>query len=156
VLFIPQYILFRDLGWLNSLKPLVVPTFFGNPFYIFLIRQFLRTLPRSLDEAALLDGANQWQIFTRIILPLCRPILVTVAAFTFVAHWNDYLGPLIYLRDPSRMTAAVGILLFRGDQETLVSWVMAAAIVTVIPVILVFIWTQKYYVQGISTTGGKE
>ncbi|MGI8689387.1 MAG: carbohydrate ABC transporter permease [Thermomicrobiales bacterium] len=156
VLFIPQYILFRDLGWLNSLKPLVVPTFFGNPFYIFLIRQFLRTLPRSLDEAALLDGATQWQVFTRIILPLCRPILVTVAAFTFVAHWNDYLGPLIYLRDPSRMTAAVGILLFRGDQETLVSWVMAAAVITVIPVVLVFLWTQKYYVQGIATTGGKE
>jgi multiple sugar transport system permease protein len=156
VLFIPQYILFRDLGWLNSLKPLVVPTFFGNPFFIFLIRQFFRTLPASLDEAALLDGANQWQIFTRIILPLSRPIIVTVAAFTFVTHWNDYLGPLIYLREPSRMTAAVGILLFRGDQETLVSWVMAAAVITVIPVILVFIWTQKYYVQGIATTGGKE
>lgn len=156
VLFIPQYILFRDLGWLNSLKPLVVPTFFGNPLYIFLIRQFLRTLPTSLDEAATLDGANQWQIFTRIIVPLSRPIIVTVAAFSFVTHWNDYLGPLIYLREPSRMTAAVGILLFRGDAETLISWVMAAAVVMVIPVVAVFIWTQKYYVAGIATSGLKE
>ncbi len=155
VLLIPQYIIFRDLGWLDSLKPLIVPTFFGNPFYIFLIRQFLRGLPLSLDEAALLDGANQWQIFTRIMLPLSKPIVVTVAAFSFVTHWNDYLGPLIYLRDPSRMTASVGLLLFRGDPETVVSWVMAAAVITVIPVVLVFIWTQKYYVQSVATSGGK-
>jgi multiple sugar transport system permease protein len=155
VLLIPQYILFRDLGWLDSLKPLVVPTFFGNPFYIFLIRQFLRGLPTSLEEAALLDGANHWQIFTRIMVPLSKPIIVTVAAFSFVTHWNDYFGPLIYLRDPSRMTASVGLLLFRGDPETVVSWVMAAAVITVIPVILVFIWTQKYYVQSVATSGGK-
>ena len=155
VLLIPQYILFRDLGWLDSLKPLVVPTFFGNPFYIFLIRQFLRGLPLSLDEAALLDGANHWQIFTRIMLPLAKPIVVTVAAFSFVTHWNDYLGPLIYLREPSRMTASVGLLLFRGDPETIVSWVMAAAVITVIPVVLVFIWTQRYYVQSVATSGGK-
>lgn len=155
VLLIPQYIIFRDLGWLDSLKPLIVPTFFGNPFYIFLIRQFLRGLPVSLDEAALLDGANQWQIFTRIMLPLSKPIVVTVAAFSFVTHWNDYLGPLIYLRDPSRMTASVGLLLFRGDPETVVSWVMAAAVITVIPVVLVFIWTQKYYVQSVATSGVK-
>ena len=155
VLLIPQYIIFRDLGWLDSLKPLIVPTFFGNPFYIFLIRQFLRGLPVSLDEAALLDGANQWQIFTRIMLPLSKPIVVTVAAFSFVTHWNDYLGPLIYLHDPSRMTASVGLLLFRGDPETVVSWVMAAAVITVIPVVLVFIWTQKYYVQSVATSGGK-
>ncbi len=156
VLFIPQYLLFRNLGWLDSLKPLVVPTFFGNPFYIFLVRQFMRTIPTTLDEAALLDGASRWQIFTRIILPLSRPIIVTVAAFAFVTHWNDYLGPLIYLHDPSRMTAAVGILLFRGDQETLISWVMAAAVIMIVPVVAVFIWTQKYYIQGISTTGSKE
>lgn len=155
MLLIPQYIIFRDLGWLDSLKPLIVPTFFGNPFYIFLIRQFLRGLPVSLEEAALLDGANQWQIFTRIMLPLAKPIVVTVAAFSFVTHWNDYLGPLIYLRDPSRMTASVGLLLFRGDPETVVSWVMAAAVITVIPVVLVFIWTQKYYVQSVATAGGK-
>lgn len=155
VLLIPQYILFRELGWLDSLKPLVVPTFFGNPFYIFLIRQFLRGLPASLDEAALLDGANQWQIFWRIMVPLSKPIIVTVAAFSFVTHWNDYFGPLIYLRDPSRMTASVGLLLFRGDPETVISWVMAAALITVIPVVLVFIWTQKYYVQSVASTGGK-
>jgi ABC-type glycerol-3-phosphate transport system permease component len=155
VLLIPQYILFRELGWLDSLKPLVVPTFFGNPLYIFLIRQFLRGLPTSLEEAALLDGANHWQIFWRIMVPLAKPIIVTVAAFSFVTHWNDYFGPLIYLRDPSRMTASVGLLLFRGDPETVVSWVMAAAVITVIPVVLVFLWTQKYYVQSVASTGGK-
>ena len=155
VLLIPQYILFRELGWLYSLKPLVVPTFFGNAFYIFLIRQFLRGLPTSLEEAALLDGANYWQIFWRIMVPLSKPIIVTVAAFSFVTHWNDYFGPLIYLRDPSRMTASVGLLLFRGDPETVVSWVMAAAVITVIPVIAVFMWTQKYYVQSVASTGGK-
>jgi multiple sugar transport system permease protein len=155
VLLIPQYILFRELGWLDSLKPLVVPTFFGNAFYIFLIRQFLRGLPTSLEEAAVLDGANHWQIFWRIMVPLSKPIIVTVAAFSFVTHWNDYFGPLIYLRDPSRMTASVGLLLFRGDPETVVSWVMAAAVITVIPVVLVFMWTQKYYVQSVASTGGK-
>jgi len=155
VLLIPQYILFRELGWLDSLKPLVVPTFFGNPFYIFLIRQFLRGLPTSLEEAAVLDGANHWQIFWRIMVPLAKPIIVTVAAFSFVTHWNDYFGPLIYLRDPSRMTASVGLLLFRGDPETVVSWVMAAAVITIIPVVAVFMWTQKYYVQSVASTGGK-
>jgi multiple sugar transport system permease protein len=127
VLLIPQYILFRELGWLDSLKPLVVPTFFGNPFYIFLIRQFLRGLPphwmRRPCWTARTSGRSSGGSWSR----LSKPIIVTVAAFSFVTHWNDYFGPLIYLRDPSRMTASVGLLLFRGDPETVISWVMAAA-----------------------------
>lgn len=156
VTLIPQYILFRELGWLNSFLPLIVPTYFGTPFYVFLLRQFFLTIPRELDEAAIVDGASRLGIFLQIILPLSRPILTTIIAFSFIAHWNDFFGPLIYLTDPGKMTVAVGLLTFRNDTETLFHLLMAASVIALVPVIVVFFLAQRYFVSSITMTGMKE
>ena len=109
VTFIPLYITFRNIGWLNTYAPLIVPTFLGNAFFIFLLRQFLLQLPDELLDAARVDGANEWRIFLQIVLPLCRPVLAVVALFQFIGSWNDFFGPLIYLSDKSKLTIALGI-----------------------------------------------
>ncbi len=156
VTLIPQYILFRELGWLDTLKPLVVPAFFGSAIYIFLMRQFFMTIPMELDESALMDGANRWDIFARIIMPLSKPIVVTIIAFSFVSHWNDFFGPLIYLNRPDSMTLAVGLLLFKGDVDTLFHLLMAASVIVLVPVIVVFFVAQRYFVSSITMTGLRE
>lgn len=156
VTLIPQYILFRELGWLDTLKPLIVPTFFGSAIYIFLMRQFFLTIPAELDEAALMDGANRWDIFARIIMPLSKPIAVTIIAFSFVSHWNDFFGPLIYLDRPDSMTLAVGLLLFKGDVDTLFHLLMAASVIVLVPVVVVFFVAQRYFVTSITMTGLRE
>src|SRR5262249_5436226 len=125
VTLVPQYILFRELGWLDSLKPPVLPACCGSAFYSFPMRQFFLTIPPELDDSALIDGANRWDIFTRVIIPLSKPIVVTILAFSFVSHWNDFFGPLIYLNHKDRMTLAVGLLLFKGDVDTLYHLLMA-------------------------------
>jgi ABC-type glycerol-3-phosphate transport system permease component len=156
VTLIPQYILFRQLGWLNTLLPLVVPIYFGNAFYIFLFRQFFLTLPRELDEAAVMDGANPFDVYVRIILPLSRPIVVTVAAFTFISYWNDFFGPLIYLNRPQQMTLAVGLLFFKSDTDTLVHLLLAASLITLLPIIIIFLLAQRYFVRSVVMSGLKE
>lgn len=156
VTLIPQYILFRELGWLDTLRPLIVPAFFGSALYIFLMRQFFLGIPRELDESALIDGANRWQIYVKVILPLSKPIIVTIVAFSFVSHWNDFLGPLIYLNRPESMTLAVGLLLFKGDVDTLYHLLMAAAVFVVSPVVIVFFFAQRYFVTSITMTGLRE
>ncbi len=155
VVMIPQYILFRELGWLDTLLPLVVPTYFGGAFYIFLLRQFFLTIPRELDEAALMDGANRFAIYWRIILPLSRPILVTVIAFVFIGTWNDFMGPLIYLSTRERMTVALGLLQFRGE-GAIMNLLMAASVVALAPIVVVFFFAQRYFIAGITLTGMKE
>jgi multiple sugar transport system permease protein len=157
VLLIPQYLLFKQLGWLDSLLPLVVPQWFGSAFYIFLLRQFFMTIPRELDEAALVDGANRLDIFWRILLPLCRPILITVFALSFVAHWNDFFGPLVYLNSQKNMVVAVALRLFAMSQQALpIHELMAASVTSVIPVIILFLFAQRAFVRGITMTGLKE
>ena len=156
VTVIPQYILFRELGWLNTLLPLIVPAYFGNAFYIFLLRQFFLALPREMDEAALVDGAGYVDIYRRIVLPLSRPILVTITAFSFIAHWNDFFGPLIYLNSPKQMTLAVGLLFFKSDTDSLVHLLLAASLITLLPIVLVFLLAQRYFVASIMMTGLKE
>jgi multiple sugar transport system permease protein len=155
VVMIPQYILFRELGWLDSLKPLIVPTFFGGAFYIFLLRQFFMSIPQELDEAALMDGANRFDIYWRIILPLSRPILVTVVAFVFIGTWNDFLGPLIYLSTRNNMTVALGLLQFRGE-GAIMNLLMAASVVALAPIVTIFFFAQRYFIAGITLTGMKE
>jgi multiple sugar transport system permease protein len=155
VTLIPQFILFRTLGWLDTLLPLIVPTFFGTPFYIFLLRQFMLTLPTELDDAARIDGANPLDIYWRIILPLTTPALATVGIFSFVYHWNDFFGPLIYLTTPEKMTIAVGLQLFRGQWGTDFSLLMAASTAAVLPIIALFFVAQKTFIQGIALTGMK-
>lgn len=155
VTLIPLFIVFKDLAWVNTLKPLIVPTIFGNPFYIFLLRQFYLTLPLELDEAARLDGCSSFGILWRIVAPLSVPAIATVALFSFIAQWNDFLGPLIYLNDLNKMTVAVGLQFFKGQYSTDWNLLMAASTAAVLPIIVVFFFTQKLFIQGIALTGLK-
>ncbi|PAE06534.1 ABC transporter permease [Terribacillus saccharophilus] len=156
VVMIPQYIIFSELGWLNSLKPLVVPAFFGHPFFIFLLVQFIRTIPRELDEAATIDGANTFQIFYKVILPLIVPALATTAIFTFYWTWDNLLGPVLYLNSPEKYTVSMALNMFLSN-ETVSNWgaMFAMSIVTLVPVFVIFFIFQRYVVEGISTTGLK-
>jgi ABC-type glycerol-3-phosphate transport system permease component len=155
VTMIPLFLLFFRLGWLNTFKPLIVPSFFGSPFYIFLLRQFFMTLPKELDDAATIDGCGALGIFWRIILPLAEPALATVAVFAFIYNWNDFLRPLIYLTSMEKMTIAVGLRMFQGYHYTEMHLMMAASTVALIPVIVAFFIAQKYFIQGIALTGMK-
>jgi ABC-type glycerol-3-phosphate transport system permease component len=160
VTMIPQYLLFHRLGWLNTFAPLVVPSWAGGgAFTVFLLRQFLLTIPRDLDEAALMDGANSFQILWRIILPLARPALATVAILQFLGHWNDFLGPFIYLSKRELFTMAVGLRYFqtlpdllREPKEHLL---MTATIIMTLPAIALFFAAQRYFVRGIVMSGLK-
>jgi ABC-type glycerol-3-phosphate transport system permease component len=155
VTMVPTFMLFHALGWVDSFLPLTVPALFGSPFYIFLLRQFFLTLPPELEEAARLDGANTFQIITRIVVPLSGPALATVAVFTFQASWNDFLGPLIYLGNQQLYTVTLGLNQFRQSYTTDWSYLMAASVVTTLPILIVFLVGQRYFVQGIALTGLK-
>ncbi|MFC4404883.1 carbohydrate ABC transporter permease [Gracilibacillus xinjiangensis] len=156
VVMIPQYIIFAELGWLNSLKPLVVPAYFGHPFFIFLLVQFIRTIPRELDEAATIDGCNTFQIYYRIILPLVVPALATTAIFTFYWTWDNLLGPVLYLNSPEKYTVSMALNMFLSN-ETVSNWgaMFAMSTVSLIPVFVIFFIFQRYVVEGISTSGLK-
>jgi multiple sugar transport system permease protein len=155
VTMIPVYIGFNSLGWINSFKPLIVPAFFGSPFYIFLLRQFFLTLPPELEDAARVDGANTLQILWHIILPISTPAMATVAIFTFQTTWNDFLAPLIYLHDQTKYTISLGLNFFRSSYDVRWAYLMAASLVTMLPVILVFFLAQRQFIKGISITGLK-
>jgi len=156
------YIIFaRDLDWtgidwIGTLRPLIVPSFFGDAFSIFLLRQFFLTIPQELSDAARIDGCSEWGIFTRVMLPLSRPALTVVALFTFMGAWNDFLGPLVYLQDPSQYTLALGLQTFQS-QHGGTEWnlLMAASVLVILPVIILFFLAQKTFIQGIATTGMK-
>jgi ABC-type glycerol-3-phosphate transport system permease component len=155
VTLIPQFILFNNLGWLDTFLPLIVPAYFGSAFYIFLLRQFFMTLPIDMDEAAFIDGANRFQIMWRIIVPLAKPAIATVTVFSFIYNWNDFFGPLIYLTRQEHMTLAVGLQLFRGQYDTDYAHMMAGATVAIIPVLAVFFIAQDFFVKSIALTGIK-
>ena len=160
VILIPTFLLFRSLGWLDTLLPLIVPSFFGGgAFYIFLLRQFFLTLPRELDEAAKIDGANSFQILIRILLPLAVPALITTAIFSFLAHWNDFLEPLIFLSSAENYTIALGLRYFQTlpqeAQEPREHLLMAASLLTTLPILIIFFVAQKYFVRGIVMSGIK-
>lgn len=156
VLMVPIYDLFKDLGWIGTFRPLWVPAFFGSAFNIFLLRQFLRTIPFELSEAARIDGASEWRIFMDVVMPLSKPALAVVALFHFMATWNDFLGPLLYLQDQKFFTLSLG-LQFYQSQAGGTQWnlLMAASFLVVAPVILLFFFTQKQFIQGIASTGIK-
>ncbi len=156
VVMVPQYIVFSKLDWLNSIRPLTVPAYFGTPFFIFLLVQFIRTIPRELDEAAIIDGCGTFKIFTKIILPLITPSLATVAIFSFYWTWDALLGPVLYLNSPSKYTVSMALNMFLSN-ETVSNWgaMFAMSIVTLIPVFLIFFIFQRYVVEGISTSGLK-
>lgn len=156
VLLIPQYILFSKFGWLNTFYPLIVPYFFGIPIYIFLFRQFFLRMPVELAEAARIDGASEFRIFLRVFLPLAKPALIVVALLQFVAGWNDFLGPLIYLNDKSLSTLVLGMEYFRQNQYQVdVGGQAAYSILIVAPVVLVFFLAQRRFIEGITLTAVK-
>lgn len=156
VLMVPLYGVFRELGWIGTLLPLWVPAWFGSAFNIFLMRQFFRTIPEEMSEAARIDGAGEWTIFWRLILPLSTPVLVVAALFHFLFAWNDFLGPLLYLTRQETFTLAIALQNYQ-TQAGGVEWplLMAASAVVVAPVILLFFLAQKTFIQGVATTGSK-
>lgn len=157
ILLIPTYILFSKIGWLDTLTPLIVPSFFGGgAFNIFLLRQFFKTIPRELDQAATIDGANSFQIYYKIMLPAVRPALITVAVLSVAFHWNDFLNPLIYLNSDQNFTLAIGLQFFQNSYgSSQVQMLMAVSLITVIPLLILFFIGQKYFVQGITMSGLK-
>lgn len=160
VTLIPQYVLFHRMDWINTFKPLWVPAWFGgNAFAIFLIRQFIMSLPKELDEAALIDGASYPRIFFQILAPLCKPVLATITVITFNDVWNDFINPVIYLQLPEKYTLAAGLNYFRtvpemGGEPTQ-HLLLAASVMVITPVILLFFATQRYFVRGIVLSGIK-
>ena len=155
VTMIPQFIIFKNLGWINTFHPLTWPSFTGTAFFIFLLRQFYMGITMELSDAARIDGCNEFSIYGRIILPLSRPVLATVGLFTFLWNWNDFLGPLIYLNDNDKYTIALGLYGFLSHRRTEWALLMAAATATILPVIIVFFFTQRTFIQGITLTGIK-
>ncbi|MEC0369789.1 carbohydrate ABC transporter permease [Paenibacillus chibensis] len=151
VTMIPMFIMFKEAGWVDTFLPLIIPSFFGGgAFNIFLIRQFMRGIPKDLDEAAFMDGASRWSIFTRIMLPLSKPPLIAVAIFTFMGVWNDFQGPLIYLNTNTKYTLALGLSMFKGLYNVEWNMLMAATVLIMLPAIIVFFFLQKYFIEGIS------
>jgi multiple sugar transport system permease protein len=160
VTLIPQFVLFYNLGWVNTVLPLWVPAWFGGGgLAIFLMRQFMLTLPRDLDEAALIDGASYFRIFWSILLPLSKPVLATLAIITAIASWSDFLGPLIYLNSPEKFTLAVGLRFFVTAPdvggEPMHHLIMAACVMYMLPMTLLYFFFQRFFVQGIVTSGIK-
>lgn len=150
VTMIPQYMEFNLFGWINTLKPLIVPAWFGSAYYIFLMRQFLMGVPRDFEEAARIDGANAFQIYYKIFLPILKPSLILVGVLNMITVWNDYLGPLIFLQDRSKYTLALGLASFKGVHDTQIIPMLCITVIMIIPPILVFLVAQKYIVEGTS------
>ena len=156
VTMIPTYVLFAKLGWVNSFRPLIIPAFFGGgAFNIFLLRQFYLGIPRELDEAAFLDGASYFTIFSRIIMPLSGPVLAVVGMFTFFGTWKDFNGPLLYLTDPELQTNELGLSTYNALQASKWHLIMAGSVLVMIPIVILFFIGQRYFIKGIVMTGGK-
>jgi len=156
VTMIPQFILFKNLGWTNSYLPLIVPTFTGSAFNIFLLRQFFKTIPIQLSESAKIDGCSEFKIFRTIIIPLSKPALATVAVFSFMGAWNDFMGPLLYVNDKMAYTLSFGLRTFQMQSGTMWNLMMAASVIVAIPTLILFFSCQKYFIEGITLTGIKD
>jgi multiple sugar transport system permease protein len=152
---IPQYVLFRSFGWLDTHFPLIVPNFFGGVFGTFLLRQFFLTLPSELEDAARIDGCSRFGIYWRIFLPLSKPALATLGVFVFMSNWNNLLGPVVYLSSYEKMTLTVGLAFFRGQYTTEWALLMAGAVISVIPIMVIYAAAQQYFVQGVVMSGIK-
>lgn len=152
---IPLYSIYSRLGMVGTYFPLVLPALFGNPFFIFLLVQYMRTIPRDLDEAARIDGAGTWTILYRIILPLCKPALTVIIVFTFLWVWNDFIQPLIYLNDFNSYPISVGLAFFQGRYSVEWNLFMAATLVSILPVLVIYFFAQRHLIGGISSIGLK-
>ncbi|MFF2449642.1 carbohydrate ABC transporter permease [Neobacillus sp. NPDC058068] len=150
VTMIPLYMEFNMFGWINTLKPLIVPAFFGSAYYIFLLRQFLMNIPKDMENAARIDGANEFQIFFKIFVPIMKAPLILIAVLNILSVWNDYLGPLIFLQDQSKYTLALGLAAFKGVHTLQILPIMSITLVMIVPPVVVFLFAQKYIVEGTS------
>jgi multiple sugar transport system permease protein len=155
VTFIPTYVLFKTFGVIGTYAPLIIPSFLGNAFFIFMLRQFFMGLPWELSDAARVDGASEWRIFWQIMLPLVRSALLVVAVFTFLGTWHEFFGPLIYLSDNSQYPLSLGLFAFRSQRTTEWSLMMAASTLATLPLVIVFFLAQRSFLQGITLTGLK-
>jgi multiple sugar transport system permease protein len=155
VTFIPTFLLFKWFGLLGTYAPLILPRFFGDAFFIFMMRQFYMGLPNELADAARVDGAGDWRIFWQIMLPLVRPALIVMAVFTFLWTWHEFLGPLIYLSDKDLYPLSLGLFAFRAQRTTEWALLMAGATLTTVPLVLIFFFSQRYFLEGIKMTGLK-
>ena len=155
VLMIPQFLMFFKIGWYGTFLPLIVPAFFGNAFFIFLIRQYMRTIPRELELAARVDGCNYFQVFWHVVLPLCKPVLAVCVVFVFLGGWNDLLGPLIYLDSNDKFTVAIGManMVTRADPN--LNLLMAANLIMMVPAVLLYFFAQEKLIGGIASVGLK-
>ncbi|WP_165005508.1 carbohydrate ABC transporter permease [Enterococcus sp. ZJ1668] len=156
VTMIPQYVLFSKIGWVGTYLPLIVPSFFGNAFNIFLMRQFYLSINNELIEAAEIDGANHLYIWSHLMLPLTKPALITIAINSFNAAWNDFLGPLLYIQDQEKYTLQIGLQVFQNQATTQWNYLMAGATLVLLPTILLFFFAQRYFIEGMDLTGGSK
>ena len=154
VTMIPQYILFTKLGWVGTYLPLIVPAFFGNAFNIFLMRQFYMSISDDVIEAAQIDGANHLYIWSRLMIPMTKPVLITIAITSFNGAWNDFLGPLLYIQDEQKYTLQIGLQTFKSQSGTQWNYLMAGATLVMLPTVLLFFFAQKYFLEGMDLTGG--
>ena len=154
VTMIPTFVIFKTLGWVNTLYPLFLPAWFGGgAFNIFLFRQFFMTMPYELDEAARIDGASFFRIYARVLVPLAQPVFATVAIFSFMGHWNEFLGPLIYLNSRNLFTLALGLQTFRGEFDVHWANIMVASSLMTLPCLLIFFFFQRYFLRGVVMSG---
>lgn len=155
VLMIPQFIGWQVVGAYNSWIPLILPCFFGNAFYIFMLRQFFNSIPREYDNAAFLDGANYLTVYFKIILPMSKPVLATVGIFSFINAWNDFMGPLLYLEDPKLKTISLSLQNYIGQHTNQWNLMMMYALMAIIPIIILYFFTQKFFTSGSNFSGIK-
>ena len=156
ILLIPHYLIYKQLGWVNTYKPLIVPAWLGGgAFFIFLFRQFFKGIPREMEEAARLDGASEWQIYWHIFLPNAKAVLATVGVMSFIAHWKDFMGPLIYLSDFEKFPISLGLMMYNTLEGSWVNYLMAASVVALGPLVILFFFAQRYFVRGLLLTGSK-
>lgn len=155
VTMLPTFVLFRQAGWVNTFLPLIVPALFGGAWGIFLMRQHMRSIPDELEDAARIDGCNPFQTYARIVMPLSKPTLATLGIFGFMGGWNDFMGPLIYLNDPSKFTLQLLLASFSSYYSTQINLLMAGSVMSLVPVLILFFAAQRYFIQGITLTGIK-
>jgi ABC-type glycerol-3-phosphate transport system permease component len=155
VTLVPLFIMMNGVGWIDTYYPLILPFWLGGAFGTFLLRQFFLSIPRDLEDAAKIDGAGPWRIYWSIYLPLCKPALATVAIFTFLLQWNELLRPLIFLSSPEKLPLTVGLAALRSQYSTSWNLIMAGALISVIPVLVLFVFAQRYFVRGVTSSGLK-
>lgn len=156
VTMIPQYVIFSKIGWVGTYLPLIVPAFFGNAFNIFLMRQFYLSIGDELIEAAKMDGANHLYIWSHLMIPLTKPALITIAINSFNGAWNDFLGPLLYIKDQNQYTLQIGLQVFKNQSTTQWHYLMAGAVMVLLPSVLLFFFAQRYFIEGMDLTAGSK